>query len=96
MFEQKEYVGILRSMNPLQLYASFSHGDANLENFLTDAKDNVWVIDFFYTRPLQHVLRDVARMWCCVCYVAVQVRLSRAYPYPHDFRILVNARFALH
>ena len=55
---------------PGQYYVAYAHGDANLQNFLVDKNFNVWVIDFMFTRPDNHVLRDISKTWSCVMFVA--------------------------
>ncbi len=42
-------------------YVSYVHGDLNGANILVDARDNVWVIDYFHTAP-GHVLKDFAKL----------------------------------
>ncbi len=42
-------------------YVSWVHGDLNGANILVDARDNVWVIDYFHAHR-GHVLRDLAKL----------------------------------
>lgn len=42
-------------------YVSYVHGDLNGANILIDAKNNVWIIDFFHTAR-SHVLKDIAKI----------------------------------
>lgn len=73
LFEKSTGIPYLRTLPPRRLYSTFAHGDANLQNFLIDARGNVWVIDFFFTEPRNHVLRDISKMWSCVMYLATEI-----------------------
>lgn len=42
-------------------YVSYVHGDLNGANILIDAKNNVWIIDFFHAAR-SHVLKDLAKL----------------------------------
>ena len=42
-------------------YRGFVHGDLNGANILLDARENVWIIDFFHTAR-GHVLQDLAKL----------------------------------
>ena len=76
LFERPDGVSYLKTLPPVRLYSSFAHGssalklaaltravvgDANLQNFLLDSRGNVWVIDFLFTEPRNHVLRDICK-----------------------------------
>jgi protein-tyrosine phosphatase/nicotinamidase-related amidase len=49
-------------------FVSYVHGDLNAANVLIDARDNVWIIDFFHTSR-GHVLKDVAKLENDLCYI---------------------------
>jgi nicotinamidase-related amidase len=49
-------------------YVSLVHGDLNGANVLIDARENVWVIDFFHTGP-GHVLKDLAKLENDILYI---------------------------
>jgi hypothetical protein len=74
LFERKSGMPYLRTLPPRRLYSTFAHGDANLQNFLIDSRNNIWVIDFFFTEPRQHVLRDMSKTFSCVMYIAATLR----------------------
>ncbi len=46
---------------PESHYVSYVHGDLNGANILIDARDNVWMIDWFHTAR-GHVLKDLAKL----------------------------------
>lgn len=48
---------------------SYVHGDLNGANIIIDAKDNVWLIDFFHTHR-GHVLKDFAKFENDLLYIA--------------------------
>jgi nicotinamidase-related amidase/aminoglycoside phosphotransferase (APT) family kinase protein len=70
-------VGHVRAVHPARLYeevlpghvespserhwVSYVHGDLNGANILVDARENVWLIDFFHTAR-SHVLKDLAKL----------------------------------
>jgi hypothetical protein len=53
-------------------YVSYVHGDLNAANILVDARDNVWVIDFFQA-GLGHVLKDLAKFENDLLYVLTPI-----------------------
>jgi len=73
LFEKPSGMPYLRTLPPRRLYSTFAHGDANLQNFLIDDRNNVWVIDFFFTEPRNHVLRDLSKTWSCVMYIGAEI-----------------------
>lgn len=46
---------------PEHRYVSMVHGDLNGANILIDARDNVWVIDWFHAAP-SHALKDLIKL----------------------------------
>lgn len=46
---------------PEHRYVSMVHGDLNGANILVDARDNVWVIDWFHAAPA-HALKDLIKL----------------------------------
>lgn len=77
LLENPDGIPYLRSMRPFQCYSSFAHGDANLQNFLVDHHSNVWVIDFLYTRPRQHILRDISKTMACIMFMATRIESDK-------------------
>ncbi len=53
-------------------YVSYVHGDLNGANILIDAKDNVWIIDFFHAAR-SHVLKDLAKLENDLLYIFTPV-----------------------
>lgn len=56
-----ENLGTLPGLPGESHYVSWVHGDLNGANILVDARENVWVIDFFHAHR-GHVLRDLAKL----------------------------------
>jgi hypothetical protein len=73
LFSPNSAVNYLRSLPPQRLYSSFSHGDANLANFLLDGRNNVWVIDYSFTAPGHHTLRDISKTFTNIMYTAAEI-----------------------
>jgi len=48
-------------VSPESHYVSYVHGDLNGANILVDARENVWMIDWFHTAR-GHVLKDLAKL----------------------------------
>ncbi len=53
-------------------YVSFVHGDMNTANILVDARDNLWIIDFFHTSR-GHVLRDLLKLENDLLYILTPI-----------------------
>lgn len=53
---------------PEHRYVSMVHGDLNGANILIDARDNVWVIDWFHAAP-SHALKDLIKLENDVLYL---------------------------
>ena len=64
---------ILAKMPPQNVLVTFAHGDAHLNNFIVDANQNVWVIDFALSYSNNHILRDIIRMLSSVLYVGAPI-----------------------
>jgi len=54
-------------------YVSYVHGDLNGANILVDARDNLWIIDFFHTAR-GHVLQDLLKLENDLLYIYTPVR----------------------
>lgn len=50
----------------------FVHGDLNGANIIIDARENVWIIDFFHTHR-GHILKDFAKLENDLLYIYTQV-----------------------
>jgi protein-tyrosine phosphatase len=53
-------------------YFSYVHGDLNGANIIIDARDNVWLIDFFHTHR-GHILKDLIKLENDVLYIFTPV-----------------------
>jgi protein-tyrosine phosphatase/nicotinamidase-related amidase len=53
-------------------YVSYVHGDLNAANILVDARDNIWIIDFFHTSR-GHILRDLLKLENDLLYILTPV-----------------------
>jgi protein-tyrosine phosphatase/nicotinamidase-related amidase len=53
-------------------YVSWVHGDLNGANILVDARDNIWVIDFFHAHR-GHSLRDLAKLENDILYLMTPI-----------------------
>ncbi|MBI5366454.1 MAG: isochorismatase family protein [Planctomycetes bacterium] len=74
-FYETELAGLLERAGPGAgefRFVSYVHGDLNGANILVDARENVWVIDFFHTQR-GHVLRDLAKLENDLCYLFTPV-----------------------
>jgi protein-tyrosine phosphatase len=56
-------------------FVSYVHGDLNGANILLDARDNVWLIDFFHAHR-GHVLKDVAKLENDLLYIFTPIEES--------------------
>jgi len=60
LFYEKAPVNLVR--RPMDYhYFSYVHGDLNGANIIVDARENIWLIDFFHTHR-GHVLRDLIKL----------------------------------
>ncbi|MCC7539710.1 MAG: isochorismatase family protein [Deltaproteobacteria bacterium] len=69
----EHHLPAMRARPGEQRYVSFVHGDLNGANVLLDARDNVWLIDFFHTARA-HVLKDLAKLENDVLYLFTPLR----------------------
>lgn len=53
-------------------YMAYLHGDLNGANIIIDARDNVWLIDFFHTHR-GHVLKDLIKLENDVTYIFMKI-----------------------
>jgi protein-tyrosine phosphatase len=53
-------------------FVAYVHGDLNGANILVDARDNVWLIDFFHTHR-GHIIKDVAKVESDLLYIFTPV-----------------------
>ncbi len=53
-------------------YVSYVHGDLNGANILVDARDNLWIIDFFHTSR-GHVLKDLLKLENDLLYIFAKI-----------------------
>ena len=53
-------------------FVAYVHGDLNGANILVDARDNVWLIDFFHTHR-GHIIKDAAKLENDLLYIFTPV-----------------------
>jgi broad specificity phosphatase PhoE/thiamine kinase-like enzyme len=73
MADEKYGTHNLSKMPPQNVLVTYAHGDAHLSNFIVDANQNVWVIDFALSYSNNHILRDIIRMLSSVLYVGTPI-----------------------
>ena len=63
---------------PQSHYMSYIHGDLNGANIIIDARENVWLIDFFHTHR-GHVLKDLIKLENDLCYIFMKINSEEEY-----------------
>lgn len=59
-------------------YMSYLHGDLNGANIIIDARDNVWLIDFFHTHR-GHILKDLIKLENDVTYIFMKINSRKEF-----------------